>query len=339
MFAQINLKEHSHTFLHESDQFKSMFVLPEHWLVNRVAVKQDWVCLRMSLRHDRMESRRDAIFICDLDDLSGIFLWRANVSTFCSVAIYTVSHEVKKHPRYNKPDQIILSEQHSHLLLLMEVPAVMSLPATRLVELWEIRQPHGTWTLHELDYSLCDQELELPKASHVLRPGQSALSTALMSEMGVELKGKHLVRCFDARKPTWLDLTELQAIGASPHFTLTLIDSRIYSLVSNRVVHHFLRFIVDRQGARFTTELELSLFSNKEPDEMLCPMSRQGSFVSFENYSPFACRASEKGIHQVQLRNNMRKNRSWDIDYYCATLVYVALDADRHYTVNYDRYD
>lgn len=255
--------------------------------------------------------------------------------------LFSLIHFLKgiKHPRYRIPDQVVFSEEHTHLLLLMEDPAIISLPTACLASLWEDRRADGRWTQHELDYRGCDQELALPGAGHLLRGGQEELSIMIMAEMGQAVRGRYLVRRMQAHRPTWLDMSRVQLSGVEKPFTLTLIEVQVYSQVSNRIARFFLHFCVDSLGGHLLIEQEKASFSNIEPEELLCPISRQGLFVTFQNYAPFASKLVANGIHRVELKNKMRKTFSWDMDYYCGVLTYIARDSEKHFVVNYDRYD
>lgn len=237
------------------------------------------------------------------------------------------------------PDQIAFSEGRTHLLLLMEVPVILSMPIPCLASLWEETRHNGGWTPHDLDYRACDQQIVLPNASHLFRSGNTELSVAITADMERAVRGRCLVRHMQIQKPSWLDTGRLQNIGFAMPFTLSLINAQVYSMVSNHIGVLFLHFIVDSRGARFSLEQQAYSFSNIEPKDLLCPTSRQGSFVSFWNQTPFASKMTAKGIQQVKLKNAMKGDRSWDIDFYCNTLSYITTDDDRQCIVNYDRYD
>lgn len=88
MFVRLDLEKRSHVFLHSSDRYENMLALPENWIVDDVAVKQDWVCLCMSTHIGMRGPRRHAIFLVDLNNMSGIFLWRTAVSSSAYLVLY-----------------------------------------------------------------------------------------------------------------------------------------------------------------------------------------------------------------------------------------------------------
>lgn len=89
MFIHLDLENYTHTFLNGSDQLQNMLVLPEHWIVKDISVKQDLVCLRMQMRPGRRDPRQHSIFLIDLQNMTGIFLWRSSVSCSYSNVRYS----------------------------------------------------------------------------------------------------------------------------------------------------------------------------------------------------------------------------------------------------------
>ena len=88
MFIRLALDERSYVFLHGSDRLENMLVLPENWIVDDTTVKQDWACLCISMQIGMGGPRRHAIFLVDLNNMSGIFLWRTAVSFPASLVLY-----------------------------------------------------------------------------------------------------------------------------------------------------------------------------------------------------------------------------------------------------------
>lgn len=239
------------------------------------------------------------------------------------------------------PNQVTFSNGHTHLILLMEIPAIISFPLASLSSLWQEWRHFGSWIPKEINYQECDQVHGLAQASHLLRSGQTHLSSILMSEMQHAVRGRFLVRYLRAHKPTWYDKSLSESTGSKEPFVLTVLDMRIYSTVSNRFTRHTLHFTLDVDGAHFSIAGEYSSVCNVEPSELLGPMSRQGYFVGFQNHFPLASKTITVGsigrIANAKLDIDLRKARSWDIDYYSGAISYVS--KEDQCTVCYCRFD